>query len=168
MAARLVVIAGFTLLAWWQSSLFLVVFALVGMIGLVSNRLRGREATLRVSRTEVVAGGDFQNSSNENVVIPLNEITSMGWNAGGQDDSGGLYVANGFKRSYILSGATEMQAREILAAITGRFPGFPIDDKTWASLIWGDESVLMDLGLEETRVDDISSPNVLERPEGKE
>jgi hypothetical protein len=149
MAARLVVIGGFTLLAWWQHSLILIVFALVGMIGLVSNRLRGRETTLRVSRIEVVAGGDLQNSSNEKVVIPLNEITSMGWNAGGQDDSGGLYVANGFRRSYILPGATKAQAREILAATTGRFPGFPIDDKTWASLIWGDESVLTELGLDE-------------------
>lgn len=149
MAARLIVIGGFALLAWWQSSLTLLVFALVGVIGLVSNRLRGRETTLRVSRIEIVAGGDLQNSSKEKVVIPLNEITSMGWNAGGQDDSGGLYVANGFRRSYILPGATETQAREILAAITGKFPGFPIDDKTWASLIWGDESVLMVLGLDE-------------------
>jgi hypothetical protein len=126
-----------------------MVFAVVGMIGLVSNRLRGRETKLRVSRAEVVAQGDLLSSSTEEMTIPLNEITSMGWNAGGQDDSGGLYVANGFTRSYILPGATEAQAREILAAITGRFPGFPIDDKTWASLIWGDESVLMDLGLDE-------------------
>ena len=70
--------------------------------------------------------------------------------AGGQDDSGGLYVEKGFKRSYIVPGASDAQAREILAAITGKFPGFPIDDKTWASLIWGDESVLMDLGLDES------------------
>ncbi|HZZ16223.1 MAG TPA: hypothetical protein VFE08_09710 [Candidatus Sulfotelmatobacter sp.] len=147
--AGLIVIGGFTVVAWWRHSVILMVFAVVGMIGLVSNRLRGREPKLRVSRAEVVAQGDLLSSSTEEMTIPLNEITSMGWNAGGQDDSGGLYVANGFTRSYILPGATEAQAREILAAITGRFPGFPIDDKTWASLIWGDESVLMDLGLDE-------------------
>jgi hypothetical protein len=147
--AGLIVIGGFTVVAWWRHSVILMVFAVVGMIGLVSNRLRGRETKLRVSRAEVVAQGDLLSSSTEEMTIPLNEITSMGWNAGGQDDSGGLYVANGFTRSYILPGATEAQAREILAAITGRFPGFPIDDKTWASLIWGDESVLMDLGLDE-------------------
>ena len=147
--AGLTVIGGFTVVAWWRHSVILMVFAVVGMIGLVSNRLRGRETKLRVSRAEVVAQGDLLSSSTEEMTIPMNEITSMGWNAGGQDDSGGLYVANGFTRSYILPGATEAQAREILAAITGRFPGFPIDDKTWASLIWGDESVLMDLGLDE-------------------
>ena len=148
--AGLIVIGGFTVVAWWRHSVILMVFAVVGMIGLVSNRQRGRETKLRVSRAEVVAQGDLLSSSTGEMTIPLNEITSMGWNAGGQDDSGGLYVANGFTRSYILPGATEAQAREILAAITGRFPGFPIDDKTWASLIWGDESVLMDLGLDES------------------
>jgi hypothetical protein len=149
MAAGLVVIAGFTLVAWWRHSIILLVFAVVGMIGLVSNRLRGRETTLRVNRAEVVAQGDLDSTSAGETTIPLNEITSMGWSAGGQDDSGGLYVANGFARTYVVPGATEAQAREILAAITGRFPGFPIDDKTWASLIWGDQSVLLDLGLDE-------------------
>lgn len=148
-AAGLVVIGGFTLIAWWRHSVILLVFAVVGVIGLVSNRLRGRETTLRVNRTEVVAQGDLDSSSAREMTIPLNEITSMGWSAGGQDDSGGLYVANGFARTYVVPGATEGQAREILAAITGRFPGFPIDDKTWASLIWGDESVRLDLGLDE-------------------
>jgi hypothetical protein len=148
-AAGLVVIGGFTFIAWWRHSVILIVFAVVGLIGLVSNRVRNRETTLRVSRAEVVAKGDLENSSTVEMTIPLNEITSMGWSAGGQDDSGGLYVANGWSRSYVVPGATETQAREILAAITGRFPGFPIDDKTWASLIWGDESVLIDLGLDE-------------------
>jgi hypothetical protein len=148
-AAGLIVIGGFTFAAWWRHSIILIVFAVVGLIGLVSNRVRNRETTLRVSRAEVVAKGDLESSSTVEMTIPLNEITSMGWSAAGQDDYGGLYVANGWSRSYVVPGATETQAREILAAITGRFPGFPIDDKTWASLIWGDESVLIDLGLDE-------------------
>jgi hypothetical protein len=155
--AGLIVIGGFAFVSWWQNSVILLVFAVVGMIGLISNRLRRRETTLRVNRSEVVAQGDLQSQSIEEMMIPLNEITSMGWGAGGQDDSGGLYVANGFTRSYILPGATEAQAREILAAITGRFPGFPIDDKTWASLIWGDETALTELGLTERDQDEGSS-----------
>jgi hypothetical protein len=155
--AGLIVICGFAFVSWWQNSVILLVFAVVGMIGLISNRLRRRETTLRVNRSEVVAQGDLQSQSIEEMMIPLNEITSMGWGAGGQDDSGGLYVANGFTRSYILPGATEAQAREILAAITGRFPGFPIDDKTWASLIWGDETALTELGLTERDQDEGSS-----------
>ena len=147
-AAGVIVIGGFTFVAWWRHSVILLVFAVVGVIGLISNRLRGRETTLRVSRTEVEARGDLDSSATE-MTIPLNEITSMGWSAGGQDDSGGLYVANGWTRSYVVPGATESQAREIIATITGKFPGFLIDDKTWASLIWGDESVLLDLGIDE-------------------
>jgi hypothetical protein len=147
-AAGLIVIGAFIFVGWWRHSVIFIVFAVVGIFGLVSNRLRGRETTLRVSRTEVVAHGDLENSSVE-MTIPLNEITSMGWSGGGQDDSGGLFVANGWTRSYVVPGATESQAREIIATITGRFPGFLIDDKTWASLIWGDESVLLDPGLDE-------------------
>ena len=157
--AGLIVIGGVSFVAWWRHSVMLLVFVVVGIIGLVSNRLRGRETTLLVNRAEVVAQGDLQSSPAEEMTIPLNEITSMGWSAGGQDDSGGLYVANGFKRSYIVPGASDAQAREILAAITGRFPGFPIDDKTWASLIWGDESVLMDLGLDESNQGEDSRSN---------
>lgn len=138
----LVAIAAFAFLAWWRHSVILLIFAVVGVIGLVSNRLRGRETTLRISRTEVVTRDDLDSSAEKS--IPLNEITSMGWSAGGQDDSGGLYVANGWTRSYVVPGATESQAREIIATITGKFPGFLIDDKTWAKLIWGDESVLLD------------------------
>lgn len=156
LAAGLVLIGGFTFAAWWRHSVILMVFTVIGLIGLVSNRLRGRERTLRVKRGEVVARGDPQNSSTGEVTISLSEITSMGWSAGGQDDSGGLYVANGWTRTYVVPGATESQAREILAAITGRFPGFPIEDKTWASLIWGDESVLLDLGIDESKPDENS------------
>lgn len=156
LVAGLVVIGGFTFAAWWRHSAILLVFTVIGLIGLVSNRLRGRERALRVNRAEVVAQGDLQNSSTGEMTISLSEITSMGWSGGGQDDSGGLYVANGWTRTYVVPGATESQAREILAAITGRFPGFPIDDKTWASLIWGDESVLLDLGLDESKQDEDS------------
>lgn len=147
-AVGLIVIGGFAFVAWWRHSVILLVFVVVGIIGLISNRLRGRETTLRVSRTEVVARGDLDSAAEE-MAIPLNEISSMGWSAGGQDDSGGLFVANGWTRSYVVPGATESQAREIIATITGKFPGFLIDEKTWASLIWGDESVLLEPGPDE-------------------
>ncbi len=158
-AAGLVVIGGLTFVAWWQHSVIFLVFTVLGLIGLISNRLRGRETTLCVNRTEVVAQGDLQDSSPGKKTIPLNEITSMGWSAGGQDDSGGLYVANGWTRTYVVPGVSESQAREILASITGRFPGFPIDDKTWASLIWGDESVLLDLGIDESQQREDAGPS---------
>lgn len=149
-AMRLAVVLGFALWAWWWHSVIMMIFAIVGVIGMISNGVRGRHTTLRVNRAEIVARGDLDMSARE-ITVPLTDITSMGWNAGGQDDSGGLYVANGWTRSYVVPGATEAQAREILATITGRFPGFPIDEKTWASLIWGDESVLMEIGVDEEK-----------------
>ena len=149
------VIAGFAFYAWRQHNVMMMFLAIAAAIGLLANRAHKRETFLRVSPVEIVAHGSLDDSSTE-ITIPRGEITSMGWNGGGQDDSGGLFVSRGWTRSYILPGATEAQAREILAAITGRFPGFPIDDKTWASLIWGDESVLLDLGLDEATKREIS------------
>src|SRR5579871_674563 len=142
-------IAGFALYAWRQHSIMVTILAIAAAIGLVANRARQRETFLRVTPLEIVAHGSLDHSSTAEITIPREEITTMGWNAGGQDDSGGLFVSRGWTRTYVLPGATEAQAREIIAAITGHFPGFPIDEKTWASLIWGDESVLLDLGLDE-------------------
>jgi len=144
-----ILIAGFAYYAWQQHSLMVMVLAIAVGIGLLANRAHKRETFLRVTPMEIVAHGSLDNSSTTEITIPRGEITSMGWNGGGQDDSGGLFVSREWTRTYILPGATEAQAREIIAAITGHFPGFPIDEKTWASLIWGDESVLLDLGLDE-------------------
>ena len=151
-----ILIAGFAFYAWRQHSTVVMVIAIVTAIGLVANRARNRKTILRVSPLEIVARGSLDDSSTAEITIPREEITTMGWNAGGQDDSGGLFVSRGWARTYVLPGATEAQAREIIAAITGHFPGFPIDDKTWASLIWGDESVLLDLGLDEATKEEIS------------
>ena len=48
--AGLIVIGGVSFVAWWRHSVMLLVFAVVGIIGLVSNRLRGGETTLLVNR----------------------------------------------------------------------------------------------------------------------
>ena len=67
--AGLIVIGGVSFVAWWRHSVMLLVFAVVGIIGLVSNRLRGRETTLLVNRAEVVAQGDLQ-LAREEMTIP--------------------------------------------------------------------------------------------------
>ncbi len=151
-----ILIAGFAFYAWREHSVMVMVLAIAVGIALLANRAHKHETFLRVSPLEIVAHGSFDDSSTKEITIPRDEITSMGWNAGGQDDSGGLFVSRGWTRTYVLPGATEAQAREILAAITGHFPGFPIDDKTWASLIWGDESVLLELGLDEATRKELS------------
>src|ERR1700759_5606772 len=71
--AELIVIGAVSFVAWWRHSVMLLLFAVVGIIGLVSNRLRGRETTLLVNREQVVAQGDLQNSPAGEMTIPLNE-----------------------------------------------------------------------------------------------
>src|ERR1700721_680407 len=87
--AELIVIGGVSFVGGWRHRARLLVFAGVGILGLVSNRLRGRETTLLVNGAEVVAQGDLQSSPAEEMTIPLNEITSVGGGPGGQEDTGG-------------------------------------------------------------------------------
>lgn len=150
-----ILIAVLAFFAWRQHSVIMLLLAIVALVGLVGNRARGSKTVLRLSQAEVVVRGKLDGGSISQLTIPRNEITSMGWNAGGRDDRGGLFVSRGWARSYVLPEATEAQAREIIAEITGKFPGFPIDDQTWASLIWGDASVLM--GLDEADPGETSS-----------
>src|ERR1700735_5888838 len=70
--AELIVIGGVSFVAWWRHSVMLLVFAVVGIIGLVSNRLRGRETTLLVNGAEGVARGDVPNGPAEKMTIHLN------------------------------------------------------------------------------------------------
>jgi len=141
------VIGAFVIYSWEERSTIALLFAALGLIGLFINWLQGRETVLRVSQMEVVARGNLDSWFRSEMTIPANEITSMGWSAGGEDDSGGVYVATGWKRSYILPGASEVQGGAILAAIAKRFPDFPILDRTPASMLFGDQSGITTLGL---------------------
>jgi len=141
------VIGGFVIYSWEERSTIAMLFAALGLIGLFINWIQGRETVLRVSQMEVVARGNLDSWLTSEITMPVNEITSMGWSAGGEDDSGGLYVATGWKLPYVLPGASEQQSRAIMAAIAEKFPEFPASDKSPASMLFGDESGITTLGL---------------------
>jgi len=141
------VIGAFVIYSWEERSIIAMLFAALGLIGLFINWLQGRETVLRVSQMEVVARCNLESWLRSEITIPANEITSMGWSAGGEDDSGGVYVATGWKRPYVLPGASEQQGGAIMAAIAEKFPEFPASDKSPASMLFGDESGITTLGL---------------------
>lgn len=70
----------------------------------------------------------------------------MGWSAGGEDDSGGVYVRHGYLQSWVLPGAGEEHRRKVISAVEDRFPAFPIADRV-ASLLFGNDSGITTLGL---------------------
>jgi len=102
---------------------------------------------LRVSESSIIARKNSASWVGKEVTIPVAEISSMGWSAGGEDDDGGVYVMRGYSRSWVLSGASEEHGRVVISAIEDRFPAFPIADLTPASLLFGDDSGITTLHL---------------------
>ena len=152
------VVCGAAFYSWRARSLIAMLFAACAAITVVRSWLQSRETLLRVSPVEVIVGGTVDNRFIAQLTIPVNEITSFGWSAGGEDDNGGLYVATGWQRSYVLPGATEAQGRAIIDVIAERFPELPIADRTTASMLFGDKSGITSLGLVDSEAPSSDSP----------
>jgi hypothetical protein len=140
-------VGSFAVYSWRERSVLAMIAAAAGTVGLFINWLQGRETILRVDPMEIVARGNLGKWFTTEIVIPRSEITSIGWSAGGEGDSGGLYVATGWRRPYLLPGATEEQGRAILDTIARRFPEYPIDERQRGSFLFGDDSGITTLGL---------------------
>lgn len=143
---EVVAIGGFGLYACWKSSIILILFAAIAMIGVMANFAHGNETLLRVSDKGILARGHLHSWFTTELSLPVEEITAMGWSAGVESD-GGVYVSRGYTQTWVLRGATEEQGRTIIAAIQEKFPDFPIADRTAASLLFGDESGVTTLNL---------------------
>ena len=146
-----IVVGAMAIYSWRERSIIAMVFAILGVIGLAVHWIQGRETILRVSQVEIVARGNLGSWFTTEITIPVSEITAMGWSAGGEDDSGGLYVASGWKRPCVLPEATEEEVHDILDAIAEKFPNFPVTDKSPASVLFGDDSGVTLLGLNQAK-----------------
>jgi hypothetical protein len=144
---ELVLAGGFSFYAWWHRSAILAIFVALGIVGMVINGIQGREALLRVSENGIVARKHPASWLSKAVTIPVGEISSMGWSAGGEGDDGGVYVVRGFLRSWVLPGANEEHGQMVISAIEERFPDFPVAARTPASLLFGDDSGVTTLHL---------------------
>lgn len=141
------VVGGFAFYSLRERSAIAMVFAAAGVIGLVVNWIQGRETVLRVSQIEIVTRGNLASWFTTEMTINVNEVTSVGWSPGGEDDGGGVYVARGWSQTTVLPGATKEHGRLILDAIAEKFPDFPIADKGPASMLFGDDAGITTLGL---------------------
>lgn len=151
------IVIGLFLFFAWRGSVILMVFAGLGVIGLIANYVHGRETLLRVSERGIMARGNLDSWFTTELRFPVDEITSLGWSMGGEGDDGGLYVSHGLLQAWVLPGATEEQGHAILASIEGKFPDFPIADRTPASMFFGDESGITTLGLSPSARDSVDS-----------
>jgi hypothetical protein len=146
-AFDVILIVGFSFYAWRQSSSILTICVVLAIVGMMINAIRGRETLLRVSESGIIARRHSAGWVGKENTIPVGEISSMGWSAGGEGDDGGVYVAHGCSRSWVLPGASEEHGRIVISAIEDRFPAFPVSDRTPASLLFGDDSDITTLHL---------------------
>lgn len=141
-----IVVGSIMFLGWRQNSVILMGFAGFAIIGIVINWIQGRETVLLVNEGGIIARGNLDSWFREELTLSSGEITSMGWSAGGEGDSGGVYVRHGYLRSWVLPGASKEHGRTVISAIEDRFPAFPIADRV-ASLLFGNDSGITTLDL---------------------
>jgi hypothetical protein len=133
-------------LGWWRNSVILMGFAGLGILGIVINWIQGRETVLLVNERGIIARGNLDSWFDKELTLSAGEITSMGRSAGGEGDSGGVYVRHGYLHSWVLPGASEEQSRTVISAIEDRFPAFSVADRV-ASLLFGNDSGITTLNL---------------------
>jgi hypothetical protein len=69
------------------------------------------------------AGLEWFQSGSATVQVPASEVTSFGYQTGGEDDPNGLYVSCGFwKNKCLLPGLSRAQVTNIAVAVVRRFP----------------------------------------------
>jgi hypothetical protein len=144
---EVILISAFSFYAWRQSSAILTICVVLAIIGMMINGIRGREVLLRVSKSGIIARRHSSGWVSKENTIPVGEISSMGWSAGGEGDDGGVYVMCGYSRSWVLPGASEEHGHVVISAIEDRFPAFPVSERTSASILFGDDSGITTLHL---------------------
>ena len=145
-AIEVILLGSILFFVWRQNSVILMGFAGIGIIGIVINWIQGRETVLLVNERGIVARGNLDSWFRKELTLSSGEITSMGWSAGGEGDSGGVYVRRGYLQSWVLPGASEEHGRTVISAIEDRFPDFPVAERV-ASLLFGNDSGITTLAL---------------------
>jgi len=81
------------------------------------------------------------------IYVRAAEVVTLGYEAGDEGESSGLYVKEGWKRICILPSISEEQANEIATAVYLKFPAIGKGDGEPGSLLFGNRSELTSLGL---------------------
>jgi len=152
-AVEVILVGGTLLFGWLQNNYILLVFGGVGLLGIVINWSHGRETVLMVSQSRIIARGNLDSWFGKKITLPSDEISSVGWSPAGEGEGGGVYVRCKAFHSWILPGANEEHGRRVISSIEEKFPGFPIADRSAASILFGDESGITTLGLSNKKVE---------------
>ena len=141
------VVAGTGLLAWRDRVWWLVALCVVGIawtvIHLFKNWSTSSASKLTVNARELLVTLDLLQFPNRAIRFKLNEVKSLGYLAGGEDQPSGLYL----NETCVFSGLDRKQAEAIAYRIFYKFPNIGCKDETQTSLLHGDDSGIVSLDL---------------------
>lgn len=137
-------------MAWVSGRpIWAVIIALLGGGPLVINWARGPVTRLRITSNELIADGNLGGLANV-FYISVSDVGRIGWDAGGEDGTCGLYVwKSRWWNHCLIPDISQEQCEVICQQILIKYPHFERDD-TPASILHGDGSGLISLGIAST------------------
>lgn len=139
---------------WTTGMLPLRIMAVLGLassaVAYVTNFMHGNRTKLRVTENELIAKGNFGQLFQRELRIDAGELTLLQWEPVAEGDDSGLYARWGWHHRCLLANITSAQAEGIRHAIADKFPKLRVFDSSPASILFGNESGVTNLGLRET------------------
>jgi hypothetical protein len=117
----------------------------------IANWLQGKQASLRITADKLIARGNLARIFTTEIVIAANEVSSLKWDSGGEDGTPGLYAKREWGSTLLLPYIDEAQAATIRDVTARRFPEIQIGDDHVASFLYGNESGITTLGLNQSQ-----------------
>lgn len=118
-------------------------FASLILAYVVADRAHGSVAQICVTADAITAKGNLGQLSTTEITRTSSEIESIGYFAGGEDGTPGLYI----NQRTLLLRLNEKDATEITNSIRQKFPLLEQGDTSPNSLFFGEQSEVLTLGL---------------------
>jgi hypothetical protein len=141
------IVAGTGFLAWRDRTWWLVALCAAGIawtvIHLFKNWSTSSASKLTITSRELVATVDLIRFPKRVIRFRPDDVKSLGYSIGGKHEPSGLYL----NETCVFDGLDRKQAEAIVFRIFYKFPNIGSKDETQTSLLHGDDSGIVSLGL---------------------
>jgi len=127
---------------WWA-----VLFVGVGAFSLAAYWLNGPVTKLFVSNSGLRVSGNLHRTFTTEIWIPAEDLISLSYSSGDEDDPVGLYASRGSGSVCLLPNISDTDVEGIVGRIRTKFPFLEQVDTDGRTLLYGDDSGVTVLGL---------------------
>jgi hypothetical protein len=124
-----------------------LVYGVVGVCGIIADRLHGSEVDIKVSAHGLHSSGNLGRMFSTSVEVAANEFTSVGYEISDEDNTSGLYIRKRWGTTCIAPHLSEEQCLQIAGLIYQRFPSLGTGDTSPGSLLYPESADPITLGL---------------------